>query len=218
MLNNPNNPNNPNRFIVFLFLALAFLLSFSVSAYASECPVSVTSFIQAEDNSSSYQLTYTYEGVTYTKVINNVKNNPLLYYWGGKIFVQSCPTDAFINSTDGKFYRTSKGTTSSTTVISCSFEPNSTSDIFSVSSKSTDAGCLNLSDTTFLYSSYDIIDSSTGEPFFPNPPQWTILTGVPILSPLAQVVGLIPTVLFWVVLYLSLRKGLSQLLMVLQKA
>ena len=60
---------------------------------------------------------------------------------------------------------------------------------------------------TFLYSSYDLVDSSTGDTFFPLPSPVTFLEGVTLTNPLAQVVGLIPIVLFWAVFYLSLRKG-----------
>lgn len=214
--NNPNNPNN-FRFIILLLLALSFIYSFLIPTYAADsCPVSVVSFIQSEDSSSVYQLTYIYNGSEYVKTVKNVNSSPLVYYWGGKIFIQSCPTSAFVDSSSDYFYRTSQANTGTTTVISSSFYPTSSTEIFTLSSKSTDAAVLKLSETTFLYSSYDLVDSSTGDPFFPNPPQWTILSGVMLGSPLLQVVGLIPIVLFWVVFYLSLRKALILLFKVLR--
>ena len=214
--NNPNNPNN-FRFIILLLLALSFIYSFLIPTYAADsCPVSVVSFIQSEDSSTTYQLKYTYNGSEYTKIIKNVTYSPLIYYWGDTIIVQSCPTVAYVDSSSDYFYRTDKGVVGSTTVVSTNIYLNSNTETYTLSSKSTAAGALKLSETTFLYSSYDLVDSSTGDPFFPNPPQWTILSGVMLGSPLAQVVGLIPIVLFWVVFYLSLRKALILLFKVLR--
>lgn len=218
-IKNPKNPNDWIKEMIIFLISLFIVILFQNSIYAADsCPVSFVSLIQSEDSSSIYQLTYIYNGSEYVKTIKNVTNSPLVYYWGNKIFVQSCPTLAFVDSSADYFYRTSRASTGSTTIISSSFNPTSSKEIYTLSSIPTDAAALKLSETTFLYSSYDLVDSSTGDTFFPLPSPVTFLEGVTLTNPLAQVVGLIPIVLFWAVFYLSLRKGLTLLFRVLKRS
>lgn len=211
---------NPDfRFIILLLLSLSLIFSFVMPAYAADTsPVSITSLIQSEDDSTVYELTFVYNGSEYKKIVSGVTGSPVIYLYNNEkiVFLDSL-SNACVDTSKDYFYKTSVNSSSATVRwVDIQYSKNQSIVDYSISSMSGAVNAIGLSKVTILYSSYDIVDKSTGETFFPNPPQWTILTGVPILSPLAQVVGLIPIVLFWVVLYLSLRKGLSQLLMVLK--
>lgn len=220
-IKNPKNPNDWIKEMIIFLISLFIVILFQNSIYADTTSVTNISITQIE-NSSDYCLKYDYNGCSYEKTIKGLKSDYgfVVYQFGTKkIIIQQFDKSKipYVDSSINVFYR-SNSTASTVTVNSCEIICDSSTVTYTISSKSSQTNKLDLSSVTFLLSSVDIVDSSTGDLFFPLPPQVTILTGVTLTSPLVQVVGLIPIVLFWAVFYLSLRKGLTLLSTVLKKS
>ena len=95
-IKSPKNPNDWIKEMIIFLISLFIVILFQNSIYAADsCPVSFVSLIQSEDSSSTYQLTYIYNGSEYVKTIKK---------WIGVDYSGKTKEDGFVLYNENKYF------------------------------------------------------------------------------------------------------------------
>ena len=218
MVENKTEFKNPKdyRWLIVLLSMVAFLVTYSLT---------VTSVVYGAEGSYSYVDSYYNSNTSSFTVILDKDNEEFTYnltgvpsaYSSGRVIIGVSPSvdlvRIYLVNDSSEFYVSSSGNLS---ISNCCFiNSNNGSSSYPIveSSKTSLTG---LDDGAYLVYSTEDIYWENGDLFFQSPPPWTILTGVTITSPLAQILTVLGTVLTMIVAYLAIRKAIQMIMALLR--
>lgn len=212
-----NEPKKP-RWIIILLCMLAFLWVYTSVAYGADGDFVLDTVTKVDDTATVH---YFYKGVEYSQDFYNFNNDDfVIVFTEHQVTVYNYPIKVYQSGNQLLFSEDG----SAVTYRFCQWNADSPSE----SAKKLSAGTaaygfrpaqFDKSEsgyTEVVYSTYDIYDFD-GSLFF-QPTPWTILQGVKITSPLAQILTVLKTVLLVIIIYLSLWKALKFLLSLIKKS
>lgn len=205
------------RWLIVLLSMVAFLVTYSLTVtsvvYGAEGSYSlVDSYYNSNTASYTFILDLNGEEKTYTLtgVLPSYANGSFIIGANGS---NSDIIRIYLLNSDSEFYYNSNDNIA---IIGCQYINSSSDGVFECITSSSKVTLTGFDDGAYIVHSTEDIYKENGDLFFQSPPPWTILTGVTITSPLAQILTVLGTVLTVIVVYLAIRKAIRMIMALLR--
>lgn len=219
MVENKTEFKNPKdyRWLIVLLSMVAFLVTYSLTVtsvvYGAEGSYSLLdSYYNSNTASYTFILDLNGEEKTYTltDVLPSYANGSFIIGVNGssldivRIYLLNSESEFYYNSNDN------------IAVIGCQYVSSNSEGVYKCITTSSKVTLTGFDSGAYIVHSTEDIYKENGELFFQSPPPWTILTGVTITSPLAQILTVLGTVLTMIVAYLAIRKAIQMIMALLK--